>query len=78
MSKIFAEVSFVKFQVSTIHKRYNCFGIKEQKKLHHIFLAELFFEVPLGSCSRSTLAKKNMFKVDGNKVLALLQLMLYR
>ena len=42
----------VKFQVSTIHKTYNCFGMKEQKKLDHIFLrkfqkvlVELFFWV---------------------------------
>ena len=75
----------VKFQGSTTHKTYNCFGIKEQKKLRQIFhwkflkvLAELFFELPLSGCSRSTLANKNMFKVDGNYELQLFQLMLHK
>ena len=74
MSNIFSEALSVNFQVSTIQKTNNCFGMKGQKKLHHIFLSkflkvlvELFFKVPLSGCSRSTLANKNMFKFDENK-----------
>ena len=54
--------------------------MKGQKKLHHILLwkflevsLELFFEVPLSSCSKITL-----FKFDANKELELLQLILYK
>ena len=54
--------------------------MKGQKKLHHILLwkflevfLELFFEVPLSGCSKSTL-----FKFDANKELELLQLILYK
>ena len=38
-------------------------------------LKELFCEVHLSGCSISTLANKNMFKVDDNKEMELLQLM---
>ena len=62
-----------KFQISIIHKICNCFGMKEQKKQHHIFLwkflkvlVKLFFKVLLSGCSRSTLANKNMLTTIKN------------
>ena len=81
MSKVFAEVLFRKISGFCYTQNMRLFWHEERDETTNLVpraLVELFFEVPLSGCSRSTLANRNMFKVDDNKVIELRQLMLYK